>query len=111
MRMKVGVELKRLIVGGGENVGGGDDIAVVVGDGQDIGDHGTLAASISNPFTAFLGERVTPVQIQNRQIQFSLDDLHAVLPNSFYTASQLISAGAVMSNCSHWQSVCSRYST
>jgi len=104
-----------------------EDVPIGIHDGQNIARLGPFAALVSHALAAFLGNRMTPIQVQLTQVKVVLYRLDARLPDFFqapvgapfakvvvhrlptdffFVAS--CGSGAV-GNLFHWQPVCSRY--
>lgn len=85
-RFEMGRHLPGIVMIAGDDISGGDDKAVAVGDGQDVGGFGTLASLIGNPITTLLGNGVAAVKIQIGGIQAVSDHVNTLLPQPFQTA-------------------------
>lgn len=68
------------------NASRGDDVAVAVGEGQDIRSLGTLARLVGHVFAALLGDGVAAIQIHVGHVQVVFDHQDAVLPQPFQAA-------------------------
>ena len=106
---------------------GSHDVALRIGDGQDVGRFGSLASLVGRRLAAFLGDDVTAVEVDFRQIQIALDRQNAGLPHLLQAAipaplakmvvnrvmADLFFSGSSESgsigNWSHWHPVCRRY--
>ncbi len=80
--LQMGLEVEGVVMVARDDACGGQDIALAIGDRQNIGGLGLLASLISHRLTAFLGNRVTAIQIQLRQVKLVVDDLNTVFPNA-----------------------------
>lgn len=84
--LKVGFEVKGVMMVAGHDPRRSNHIALSVGNRQNIRGLGSFPALIRHAFAPFFRQRVTTVEIQLRQIELGSDGLDAVLPNPFQTA-------------------------
>ena len=76
-------QLEGIVVVASDRQRGSHDVALRICDGQDVGRLGSLASLVGHRLAAFLGNNVTAVQIEFRQIQVGLDGQDARLPHLF----------------------------
>lgn len=125
--LQVTLEVEGVMMIARHDPGRSHNVPVGFGDGQDIAGFGTFAPLVGNAFSAFLGDSVTTVQVQLRQVELVSNADDAALPDPFQTAirapflkmvvnrlpTQLFFSGfppsVAIGNCAHWQPVCSRY--
>ena len=79
--LQVRLEVEGIMMVARDHPGGSQDIALRVGDGQNIRGFGAFSVLVSDTFAAFLGYRVTPVEVQLGQIEVFSNHLHALLPD------------------------------
>ena len=75
------LEVEGVVVVARDDAGGGQDVAVGIRDRQDVGGFGFLASLVGHRLAALLGNRVTAIQIQLREVNIVVDDLNTVFPN------------------------------
>lgn len=75
------LEIEGVIMAAHSDAGGCQDVTVGLSDWQDIRGFGFLAPLISHRLIVFLGNRVTAIQIQLRQVNIVVDNLNTGLPN------------------------------
>lgn len=120
-------ELIRVVMIARHNARRGDDVAMGVADGQDIGGLGAFAPLVSDRFAAFLGQRMTSVEIEVCGVHLLADRHDATLPHTLEAAVPAplaevmvdrapadfflgaLSALDMTGSCAHWQPVCSWY--
>ena len=126
-RLEMRLEVERIMAVSGHNAARSDDIALGVGDGQDIAGLGALAPLVGHALAALLGDGMTAIQIQLAQVEVITHALDARLPHLRQAAitaplakvvvdrlpTDLLffasSGSGAMGNRSHWQPVWSRY--
>src|SRR5687767_15167429 len=82
----MGLEIERVIMVASNDPGTSQHIAMPVGDGQEVGGLGFLATLIGHRLAAFLGNRMTAIQIDLFEVQIALNHLDAMLPDLFQAA-------------------------
>ena len=120
-------EFKGIVMVASDNTGGGDNVAVALGDGQDVAGLGPLARLVGDLLTAFLSRGMTAIQVELRQVELGLQGDNTLLPDPVETAigtpfAEVIahrapanflfwgwSAAGAIGSCAHWQPVCKRY--
>lgn len=116
-------EVERIVMMTSDDPRRSQDIALRIGDRQNIAGFGSLTRLVTHALPAFLGDGMAAVQVQPRQIQFVLDGHDAVLPQSLEAPIpapflKMVVHGlptdflffgstgsAAMGNCAHWQPV------
>src|SRR5687768_8150822 len=63
------------------NAGRSQDIALGIGDGQNVAGFGTFSRLVTHALPTLLGDSVTAIQVQPRQVQVGLNARNAVLPH------------------------------
>jgi len=85
-RLEMDLQVERVVVIARHDPRGSDYVTVRIHDGQDVTGLGALASLISDALAAFLGNRMTAIQVQLAQIKVGLDRLNTRLPHPFQTA-------------------------
>ena len=80
------LELEGIVVIARDEWRGSNDVALSIGDGQDVGGLGPFASLIGHRFATFLGNGVTAIEIELRQIQVVLDRHNTRFPRPFQAA-------------------------
>ena len=83
--LKVGFEVESIMMVACDNSGRSHHVAERVSNGQDIRGFGAFSVLVGDTFSAFLRQRMATIEIQLRQIEFSMDGLNTLLPNSLQT--------------------------
>jgi hypothetical protein len=126
-RLEVRLEVEGIVVIARHHARRSENIPVSIHDGQNVARLGSFATLIRYALAAFLGNRMTAIQVQLTQVKVGLHRVDARLPDLFqapigaplakvvvhclptdffFVAS--CGPGAV-GNWFHWQPVCSRY--
>ena len=82
----MGFEVEGIVMIASDDPGGGQDIALPIGDGQNVGGLGFLASLIGHRLAAFLGNRMTAIEVQLLQVKVNCNDFQAMLPNDLKTS-------------------------
>lgn len=125
--LEMGLEVESVVMIACHHPRRREDVPVGIHDRQNVTRLGAFASLISHALAAFLGNRMTAIQIQLTQVKIILHGLNARLPNLFqapvgtpfaevvvhrlptdffFVAS--FGSGSV-GNWFHWHPVCSRY--
>ena len=79
-------QLEGVVVVASNGQRGSHDVAPRIRDRQNVGRLGSLASLVGHRLAAFLGDDMTAIQIQFRQIQVVPDGQNARLPHLFQAA-------------------------
>ena len=80
------LELKGIVMVASDRERRSDDVTLDIGDGQDIGRLGSFASLVGHRLAPFLGDGMTTIEVEFRQIQPVLDRADACLPYLFQAA-------------------------
>ena len=72
------------------------NIAMPIGNGQDVGRFAFLASLIGHRLATFLGKGMTAIQIELFEVQISLNHRNTVLPDPFQASVPAPLAGVVV---------------
>lgn len=84
--LEVGFQVEGVMMVACDDPGRSDDVALRLGDRQNIRSFRAFSVLISDTFATFFRQRVTPIKVQLRQIQLLLNGLDTLLPDPLETA-------------------------
>ena len=84
--LKVGLEVESIMMVACHDPSRGHHVALRIRDRQNIRGFGAFSVLIRDTLAAFLRQRMTPIEIQMRQIEVWADRLDALLPDPLQTA-------------------------
>jgi hypothetical protein len=126
-RLEVRLEVEGVIMIARHHARRSKNVPVGIHDGQNVARLGPFAPLIRHALAAFLGNRMTAIQVQLTQVKVVLHRLNARLPDFFQAPVDAPFAKVVVhclptdfflvascgsgsvGNLFHWQPVCSRY--
>lgn len=85
-RLQMGFEVEGVMMVPRHNPGRSDDVAMSLGDGQDIRGLGAFSVLVGNTFTPFLRDGMAAIQVQARHLEVRADRLNTLLPDPLETA-------------------------
>ncbi len=74
------LEIEGIVMIACNGLGGSHDVAIHVGDGQEVGGFGPFASLVGHRLAAFLGNGMAAIKIEFRKIQIVLDGQNACFP-------------------------------
>lgn len=82
----MGFEVEGIVMIASNDSGGRQDIALSIGDGQNVAGLGFFASLVRHRLAAFLGNRMTAIEVQLLQVKVNLNDFEAMLPDQLPTS-------------------------